>query len=133
MAGAKVDIFWDDESDLVTVAKLEWLSDDATGAVTYAFEEKEKAMVKGMYLFLMETKPGTATPSNEYKIVLEDDLGVDLAGGELDKRSNSAAEQAVPKLNSKVFGDRVVAGGLTVKVSNAGNAKEGTLMLFFRR
>ena len=69
------------------------------------------------YVFLVVTNPGTVGPTDNYDITLTDSEGIDIMGGELADRSNSAEEQAVPLIGA-VFGSRYVRGPLTVTITN---------------
>lgn len=132
MADSAATIKWDEESAKVLKAVVTWLSDDADGHVTYNFDEKDKARIKGKYLFHMITNPGATAPTDNYNITLLDDDGVDMAGGELLLRDTENSEQAIPKIASGVYGERIANGGLAVTITSAGNAKVGVLKLWWR-
>lgn len=133
MAGATATIVWEQMSNEVLKATISWLSDDATGAVTYTFTHAELQELRGMYLFLMVTDPGASAPTADYDIALTDQHGVDIAGGALGDRHTSTSEQTLPLLAGSVYGDRFIdVTSLAAAITNAGNAKNGDLILYFR-
>ena len=69
-----------------------------------------------MYVVLVTTVPAN-NPTADYDIALVDDGGVDIMGGELEDRSQTAAEQAVPWIGN-AYGPRKVNGALTVTITN---------------
>lgn len=76
------------------------------------------------------TAPGATPPTTLYDAVLTEDAGtVDLAQTLLANRSATVAETVVPLINTQ----RVAyAGVVTVAVTNAGNAGQGTIKVFYR-
>ena len=83
--------------------------------------------IKGKYVVHCQTKPGT-TPTASYDIVINDTNSEDIFGGNLANRSNSVAETVFPGTGS-VYGSIPITGHLTFVVSNAGNAKTGSIIL----
>lgn len=104
--------------------KIAWTS-AAGGGVT----QVTTAKVSG-YLVRCVTKPGATTPSDLYDLVIEDEDGVDILAGGGANRSNSSNEQICPLLSS-VMPVSVRKSTLTVKITNAGDSKTGTIILYF--
>jgi hypothetical protein len=84
------------------------------------------------------TNPGATAPTDNYDIVINDGDGVDIAAGCLANRDTANSEQAVPIVETTVgantYGTSAAAfdGPLSLVVSNAGNAKDGTLTMYYR-
>lgn len=74
------------------------------------------------------TNPGAAAPTANYDIVVNDVDGVDIAAGVLANRHTTTSEQAYPAAATY----HVFDGPLSLVVSNAGNAKAGTLTMYYR-
>ena len=111
-----------------------WTADAADGSVpSTELSASQEAAVKGWYLVLALTDPGAVAPTADYDIVLNDDFGIDVMGGELADRSSSSSEQAVPKVGS-VFGSRLIDGGLSmVLTGNSVNSATGEVVFYFVR
>ena len=83
------------------------------------------------YVFMVVTDPDDDTaPTDAYDITLKDDNGVDVMGGELANRSDTASEQAVPKIDA-VYGTRWVDGILSLAISNNSVASAVTVVKVF--
>jgi len=124
---------------------LDWLSDDSTGALTAEVISTHKAAlalaatnylivpdgVKG-FVAGLEAVPGengdlaTDVPAALYDITLTDVYGSDVACGELANLSGSTA--------TKITSTDLVAicSEITINVTNAGNAKQGRLIIFLK-
>lgn len=83
------------------------------------------------------TKP-TDGPTDNYDIVVNDAQGVDIARGALANRDTTNAEEALPAAEVTInahtyatFGTQF-DGPLSMSVSNAGNAKSGVLIMYYR-
>ena len=78
----------------------------------------------------LEFQPGTggSQPTNLYNVVLNDDMAVDLLGGSGAGLSNAANSITTPRINS----ERVYhhGGSCELKVSAAGNAKSGVVVVY---
>lgn len=107
-----------------------WTSDDATGAVSAVTSAAVNAQMIGKHLEMAITDPGATAPTDNYDITVVDTYGVDVMGGRLIDRDTANSEQVYPLVGT-VSGPRPIASGLTISVSNAGNSKEGTLVLIF--
>lgn len=76
-------------------------------------------------------------PSNNYSITLTDKVGYDLLRGQGASLSNATITRVIPVIpatdgTNTGSGPLVVAETLTINVTNAGNAKQGKLVLYFR-
>ncbi len=80
----------------------------------------------------IETDPdGVAVPTTLYDIALNTEEGLDLASGVLADRSATVNEQEAPVIGT--YFQPAYAGLLTPVISNAGNAKQGQLTIFYSR
>jgi len=109
------------EHTSVRVCTWTWTSDasgDASGT--------DSKSITGAALRWVTDPDGSAAPTTLYDIVVNDEHGVDVAGGGLANRSATAGEESIP--------DPPVAfsGKLSLVVANAGNAKAGVLKLYYR-
>lgn len=143
MAGAASTITYDDGGDRtggkggirnITIA---WTSDSATGAVSAAVGKIVGQLVKGV---TVPSGGGTA-PTTLYDINITDGNSVDvLAGckkGLMDRSATVTEEQYFLVLNNDTTalstgGNPSVCDSLTVAVTNAGNSKQGTIILYYR-
>ena len=111
----------------VSIYTWAWLSDDTTGAVSCT------AKAANGYVIRVVTDPsGTAAPTADYDVAINDQDGMDIMGGALTDRHTSANEQAVPLSGSTPM-RMLVSGTLTVAVTAAGNEKEGEVILYLQR
>lgn len=74
------------------------------------------------------TNPGAAAPTDDYDVVVNDEDSADVAVGVLADRDTANTEAAYPAANTYHAFD----SKLSIVVSNAGNAKGGTLTMFYR-
>lgn len=97
-----------------------WTS-DASGNVSYAGQ----AIASGR-LIAVRIVPGASAsqPSDQYDVELRDDDGIDLLGGEGANQSNSTG--SVFSFDPPLFQDHRMG----IVVSNAGNAKSGTVEVY---
>lgn len=145
MAGSASTITYDDGcmggADYGGVRRIliDWTSDDTTGAVTATTKKISGRLLK------VVTDPGTAAPTANYDIAITDDESVDVLSGlggtggtapSLANRHTSntevvhlVAEDSVtnPLPGSQPF----VCSALTVAVTNAGNSKEGQIIIYW--
>lgn len=118
-----------------SIIELGWTSDDATGAVEAATNAAVTKIVTGKWLLQAQTKPtsGGTAPTDNYDIVLNDDLSMDVMGGTLANRSSTLTQVALPYPGSLTYAPVPVKGALTLSITNAGNAKKGTVYLYLSR
>lgn len=116
-----------------TVKSVIWAwTSDASGDVSGT----DTKPISGEILRVV-TNPSATAPSDNYDVVINDADGVDVAGGVLANRDTSNSEQIVPVIEtvvgSNTYASRVfVDGPLSLVVSNAGNAKQGVVTLYYR-
>jgi hypothetical protein len=131
MAAGTVAITYSESRPGVRSVIWTWTSDasgDVNGADTKALSGKALRFV---------TNPGATAPSDNYDIVVNDADGVDIAAGSLGNRDTATSEQAVPIVETVVgantYGSREVAfdGPLSLVVTNAGNAKQGVMTMYY--
>ena len=110
---------------------IDWTSDDATGAVTITTDEK----ICGELIKVITNPSGTAAPDANYDIVITDAEGFNVLSGmvaNLLNRHTANTEEvyfATAATNTVV---PVVCDILTISVANAGNSKEGRILLYWR-
>lgn len=78
---------------------------------------------------------GDSQPTNLYDVTLTDYSGIDVLNGAGANLSNAAASATVPLTTGSdgvTMLPTVVSDTLTLNVTNAGNAKRGELILYFR-
>tara|TARA_R110000751_G_scaffold78147_13_gene157689 strand:+ start:146 stop:514 length:369 start_codon:yes stop_codon:yes gene_type:complete len=101
-----------------------WTSDgsgDASGTDT--------AIINGTPLRFV-TNPSATAPSANYDIVINDEDGVDITSGGLANRHTSNSEQLLVGGDAKDGAS--FNGPLSLVVSNAGAAKIGRLVMYYR-
>jgi hypothetical protein len=84
------------------VASFACVGDSANGTLPATdFSAVLAALVKGMYLYLIITKPATPAPTDNYDITLiGKTTGIDLLGGAGADRDTANAEQAMPVISA---------------------------------
>lgn len=109
-----------EESQIGNVCRVKWSWTSATGGtVTYP-------TVSGYYgeVIALLTDPGSTAPTDNYDITIEDSDGYDVMQAAAQNRDTANTETAVPTAKSVAFGP------LTLKVTNAGDAKVGVAVLY---
>tara|TARA_Y100000310_G_scaffold321056_1_gene378182 strand:- start:399 stop:773 length:375 start_codon:yes stop_codon:yes gene_type:complete len=101
-----------------------WTS-DASGDVS---GEDTKVLVGRVLRWA--TNPSGTAPSDNYDIVVNDEDGIDIAAGDLANRDTSTSEQVLTGGDAK--DGATFHGTLSLVVSNAGNAKEGVLKMYYQ-
>lgn len=139
MAGSSMTFTYDAGTDHLgqhcNVKKViaDWVSDDATGAVSGTTAKIAGTLIKGV------TNPsGTAAPTDNYDIAITDAEALDVLAGSFDNladRDTANTEEVYFGLTDgaamlPVF--PVVCDALTVAVTNAGNSKAGRLVLYYK-
>ena len=76
------------------------------------------------------TNPSSTAPDANYDIVVNDDDAIDISAGGLANRHTSSSEQVLHGGDAK--DGAAFMGKLSLVVSNAGNAKEGGLRMYYR-
>ena len=134
MAGSSM-TFTYDETDHIKRILIDWVSDDATGAVSGTSKKIVGALIKGV------TDPGAAAPTADYDIVITDEEGVNVLGNCVDDlvdRHTSNTEEVYFLVSNLAAADPggivppVVCDKLTFSVSNAGNSKAGQIIIYYR-
>lgn len=134
MAGSAMTFSYD---ELGAIGKIivDWTSDDATGAVSGTTKKITGTLIKGV------TDPGATAPTADYDIAITDEEGVNVLGNcvdDLADRHTSTTEEVYFLVSNLAAIDPggnihpVVCDKLTVSVTNAGNSKEGQLILYYR-
>lgn len=111
---------------IVKKVKFEWESEGAGGNA-----EKATATTKNVYngeIIRFVTIPdGTAAPTASYDVEVTDEDETDVLMGSGADRSATAIEQVLGSLLGCVANDR-----LSLSISNAGEKKKGTVILYIR-
>lgn len=130
MAGTVTPTVGNGRREIKTVSWA-WISDGAGAA-----NGVDTIALSGEILRVV-TNPGSPAPTDNYDIVILDADGADVLGGLGANRDTATTEEFVPVLETVVgsnsYASRVVISSLlTLQVTNAGNAKQGTVTLYYR-
>lgn len=132
MAGSSM-TFVATQTGSITRIVIDWTSDDTTGAVSGTSPDLHGFLIKS------QTDPGATAPTDDYDIVLTDTESVNVLGlshDDLVDRDTTNTEEVYfnlkPDAATVVAAYPVIAGALTVAVTNAGNSKLGQLVLFLQ-
>ena len=108
-----------------TVKKITWAwTSDASGD---ADGDKTAGVFSGEILRLVTNPDDTDAPTTLYDVVVNDEDGNDVLMGAGADRSATVTEQVLASSLGVVANDK-----LDLVVSNAGNAKKGTVILYIR-
>lgn len=77
-------------------------------------------------LLFMVTDPGATAPTDDYDVVINDDEGHDVLAGTGANRDTANTEYVTASMGA------VVNSTLRLRVTAAGNAKQGTVIIFLR-
>ncbi len=116
----------------ISTLTLVWTSDDATGAVSAATSAAVTAAIEGKFIVMVVTDPSATAPTDDYDITITDANEVDVMGGALANRDTANTEQALPYVGV-AYAPRPITGTLTLNVTNAGNSKIGTVIIYLSR
>lgn len=110
--------------DVSPIKKIKWAWTSTAGGAADKQTDRE---VFGEVIAL-HTIPagGGSAPTDDYDITVTDPEGFDVLLGAGANRDTANAESAVPTSKTVAFGK------LTLNVTNAGNAKGGTAILYVR-
>lgn len=110
-----------------------WTS-DAAGAVNGT----DTKAISGEVLRFVTKPDGTNAPTDLYDIVVNDAQGIDVAAGALANRATATTQAAFPvsevTVNTRNYAvtNAGFDGPLSLSITNAGNAKSGTLVMYYR-
>lgn len=117
-----VDLAYTTPRGEVQVVTFDWTSTSGGAA------RKETRELYGVVDRAVFVPHGTDVPTNNYDVTLSDAHGVDVLEGGAANRSSTVVQEVAPSsLN------RAVAGPLTLRVTNAGNAKRGSVYLYLTK
>lgn len=134
MAGSSMTFTYDELGGIRKII-ADWVSDDATGAVSGTTKKITGQLIKGV------TDPGAAAPTDNYDIVITDEESANVLGNcmdDLQDRDTANTETVYFLVSNLATTDPggavhpVVCDKLTIAVSNAGNSKTGQLILYYR-
>jgi acyl-coenzyme A synthetase/AMP-(fatty) acid ligase len=109
-----------------SIKKMVWVwTSDGSGDVSGT----DTGIINGTPLRFV-TNPSATAPSANYDIVINDEDGVDIAVGELANRHTSNSEQVLTGGDAK--DGAAFNGPLSLVVSNAGSAKIGRLVMYYK-
>lgn len=109
---------------------ISYVGDDSTGAVPNTTIVSSTYGLLGLYLYSVETNPGTTAPTDDWDAFVYDTDSVDLCAGNANNRDTSNSELAVCATSTQPYG--VISGNLTVTISGNSNASAtGTVKLYF--
>lgn len=122
MAGS-VTITYSQSRPGIRSVKWAWTSDgsgDVNGTDTVA--------LSGQALRWVTNPDGTAAPTDNYDIVVNDADGADVAAGVLANRHTSTTQAAYPAADTY----HVFDGPLSLSINAAGASKAGTLTMYYK-
>jgi hypothetical protein len=144
MAGSSTTVTYDDGVDGsglrggIRKVIIDFLTDDTSGSVAVTTRKIVGELIK------IVTDPGAAAPTDNWDVVLTDEEGVDLsvhmddvAIAALIARDTANSEETYLPLEdtagtARIAAWPVVCDKLTVTVNNAGNSKNGQIILYYR-
>lgn len=124
MAGSSVSFSGKDRQGLREVS-IAWTSDDTTGAASGTSSLSYTGRLVGVTFI-----SGAATPTTGYAVTLTDVHGRDVLGG-AGASVASASTTYVQAVSSGIPLPSFVDTTLTFAVANAGNSKNGTVVLHY--
>ena len=134
MAGSSMTFTYDDIGKIRKVI-ADWTSDDTTGAVSGTCKKITGTLIKGV------TDPSATAPTDNYDIAITDSEGLDVLGNCVDNladRDTANTEEVYFLVSNLAATDPagnlhpVVCDPLTISVTNAGNSKQGQVILYYR-
>jgi len=134
MAGSSMTFTYDDIGSIRKVI-VDWVSDSATGAVSGTSKKITGTLLRAV------TDPGATAPTDDYDIVITDDLSVNVLGNCIDDlvdRDTATTEEVYLLVSNVATTDPggnthpVVCDLLTFAVTNAGNSKVGQIVLYYK-
>lgn len=116
-----------------TVKKItmDWLS-NASGAVSGTATKARSGQILRV---VFQPDSGGTQPTDQYDVTLLDDDGMDVLAGVGANLSNAANSQVVPVVTDGNNGNMAPVafdGTLELQVANAGNAKGGIVIIYYR-
>jgi hypothetical protein len=129
---ASSDLFPGARPATIQKVAIPWTSaSDGTGTLTILDRSGGTAQFNGTLLQVGFKPSSTAAPTDQYDLALVNDVGVDVLGGVGANLSATLSLQETPKTEANGF-PFILAGTLELRITNAGNAKSGTVYLFTR-
>ena len=134
MAGSSMTFTYDNIGEIRKVI-ADWISDDATGAVSGTCKKITGTLIKAV------TDPSATAPTADYDIAITDELSVNVLGNCVDNlvdRHTSTTEEVYLLVSNLAATDPagnvhpIVCDKLTFAVTNAGNSKAGQIVLYYR-
>lgn len=112
------------------VVTFSWTGDSADGSVpSTATAAATNIILKGMFLYMVETNPGSTAPTDNYDIVLNNAGSVDLMAGAMANRDTANTEIAFPTSATPS-----VDTAITMVLTNQSvNSATGTVKMYFSR
>jgi hypothetical protein len=144
MAGSSTTVTYDDGADgaglrgRIRKVMIDFLTDDGTGSVAVTTRKIVGELIK------IVTDPGSPAPDANWDVVLTDEEGVDLSvhmddvaiAALIARHTTTTLETYLPLEDTagtgRVAAWPVVCDKLTVTVNNAGNAKAGQIIIYYR-
>jgi hypothetical protein len=113
------------EENFSAVKKIKWSwTSDAAGAADQA---TSYAYTGALLRLVTEPGSGADQPTDLYDVTVTDEDGYDVLAGAGANRSNASTEQVLATNLGAVANDK-----LTMHVTNAGDTKKGTVVVYLR-
>lgn len=110
------------------IITLAWTAD--AGDATVPSTTIQGSLIKGYFLYSIQTDPGVGPPTTLYDIIINDANGADIAGGLLADRSSTVTQ--IVNLGASTSGYPIIRGDLTFTLSNnSQNSAAGVCILIF--
>jgi len=122
MAGSSASVTYEEENPVKKIL-IDWVSDDATGAVSVSTKKITGRIVR------LVTDPGAAAPTAAYDVTLTDPEGLDVLKGLGADRSATVTED-VNIVYTGTSDHPYVNDVLALNITNAGNSKNGQVIIY---
>lgn len=116
-----------DQSSMIKKIAFAWTSEDGGGNAGKASKATTKYYAGEIIRLVTVPSGAPDVPTNLYDVAINDEDGNDVLMGAGADRSDTATQQVLASSLGCVANDK-----LSLSVSNAGNAKKGTVYLYIR-
>jgi len=131
MAGTALAAGTFDPSPIQHFGSLKCLTINWTSSSGGAFTDATTVKIDGVVIAVLTDPDATAAPTASYDITLKNSNGLDIMGGKLEDRSDTATEMEKPYNATSGYGSCPVDGPLTLAIASMGNSKAGVIKIYF--